>query len=352
MTPRRAASTLACIVVPIFLAGCLDVDTTTTVRRDGSLNRTVVIKGDSSAIYEGHYTIHLDSTWAQDIQKAGEQKYELTASREFTSADALNEATKGEPGRFLSFSVTVDENFRWFTSQLTYRETIHRYLPIDEVPVTDYISPAEIDQFIKHEVLKQPYATAGDSLSLTDASDRFEEWSRRNIFSAYYRIFMDGVRELDASTLTPSYVQAHKDTLYAVFAHIDSKQKEVQQEAFQRLLKSPAVAEVYRLRAVEFDALSMQLEFADEVSANSYKTSVVMPGIIIDTNAPTLEGNRAEWKDYMGVAYVMDFDLWVTSQVINWWAVILTGVVVLGGFILLLVAPLRRRSRNHGSSLP
>lgn len=346
MTPRRAVYAIAFVFIPALITGCLDVETTTTVNRDGSMRRAYGITGDSAAVYGGRYTVALDSTWSHSIRNVGDQKFELTATKAFANAEALSAEAKGTPDQTLMFTVSLDESFRWFTSLLTYRETVHRFQPINEVPITDYISQSEIDRFIAHEVLKEPYATAGDSLSLDDASDRFEEWNSRNIFAAYYRIFLDGVRELDDANLSTDYVESRKDTLYAVFSHIDAKQEDAQRRAFENLLDRKGVREVYRIKSTEFDHLAQQLEFVDEVSANTYRTSVMMPGIIVDTNAPSLEGNRAEWKDYMGVAYVRDFEMWVTSEVVNWWAIIVTAVLILGGFALLVLAPIRRRSRR------
>ena len=346
MIPRRATHVMAFLLIPALFAGCLEIETTTTLHRDGSLRRMVVIKGDSSAIDRGQYTVPLDTTWRREIRKIEDRKLELTASKDFANAEELNNQLRGTPGKTLQSTVSVEESFRWFTSLVTYRERIHRFNPINEIPITDYISQSEIDRFIEHEVMDKPYATAGDSLSLDAASGRYEEWSARNVFAAYFNVFMDGVQRLNDANLTPSFVQTRKDTLFSVFSHIDTKQADAQRRAFEQLLNERAVSEVYRMQEDEFSRLTQQLEFVDEVTSDTYQSSVVMPGLILDTNAPSLEGNRADWKNYMGVAYFQDFEMWITSQVINWWAVVVTSVLVLGGLVVLVLAAIRRRSRS------
>jgi hypothetical protein len=337
---------MSLVLIPVLLAGCLEIETTTTVNRDGSLQRSLTIQGDSTSIYSGHYTVPIDATWSQEIRKIEEKKYKLTAVKDFADVEEINKELAGVRGKTLEATVSIEEGFQWFTTTITYRETVRRFNSVDELPITDFISQSEIDRAIEHEILKHPYETAGDSLSLDDASDRFEEWMERNIFAAYFRIFLEGVRELNDETLTVNYVKSLEDSLFTVFSKIDEKRSHVQRKAFEDILKLPAVDEVYQLQEEEFRQLHEALEFVDEVSKNTYRSSVIMPGLILNTNASSLEGNRAIWRDYMAIVYFQDFELWITSQVINWWAVVVTASVVLGGLVVLVLAAVRRKKNG------
>jgi hypothetical protein len=347
MNAQNTLQAITFVLASALFGGCLEIETTTTLHTDGRLGRTIVIKGDSASIYAGPYTIPIDSTWSREIRKLEERKFELTARKEFANAQELSDQLQGVPGRSLGFTVSVEESFRWFTTVITYRETLHRFQPIDEVPVSDFISQSEIDRFIQHEVLKEPYATTGDSLSLEDAGDRYEEWNKRNVFAAYYRIFLEGIRKLNDPSLTEAYLESHKDTLFSAFSAIEEHQPDKARRVFESLLKKKAaVDQVYRLQEGKYRTFDEGSAFVNEVTTNTYSNSVVMPGLILDTNAPTLEGNRASWNDYTNVAFVQDFDMWVVSQVINWWAIVLTGVIVLGGLGLLIIAAIRRKQNG------
>ena len=70
-----------------------------------------------------------------------------------------------------------------------------------------------------------------------------------------------------------------------------------------------------------------------------------MPGLITETNTRSIEGNTLTWKEFVGACYVIDYTMWARSRVINWWAVILTGGVVILLTGILLVGIVRRRSR-------
>jgi hypothetical protein len=348
MKPWPAYRAFLLILVPVLLAGCLEIETKTTINRDGSLRRSITIQGDSLSIYGGSYTVPVDSTWTQDIRKIDDKKYELTASRDFAGIGELNREIAGISGKTLRAAASIEERFHWFTSTMTYRETISRFNPVDEIPITDCLSRSEIDMAIEHEVLKHPYETAGDSLSIDDASDRFDEWMKRNIFTAYFRIFLEGVRKVNDERLTVDYVQSLEDSLYSVVSKIDDVNLTGKHKAFRDILNRPSVDDVYRIQDEEFRGLHETLEFVDRISKNTYRSSVVMPGLILNTNASSLEGNRASWKDYIAIAYFQDFEMWVTTQVINWWAIAVTAVVALGGLILLLIAAFRRK-RNGAS---
>ena len=61
-----------------------------------------------------------------------------------------------------------------------------------------------------------------------------------------------------------------------------------------------------------------------------YTNAVVMPGLILDTNAGEVKGTTVTWKFSADQFCLRDYDMWVESRVMNVWAVVLTGVLVLG----------------------
>ncbi len=343
MKLRKISRPFPLILFTLVLAGCLEIDTSTTVNRDGSLHRSVTVQGDSLSIYAREYTVPIDSTWTEEVRKIDGRKFEMTASRDFSDIEEFNREIAGVQGKTLRSVATIEERFRWFTSIITYRERVLRLNPVDEIPITDYLSQSEIDMAIEHEILKQPFATAGDSLSLDDASRRFDEWIKRNIFAAYVKIFIEGVRKVNDDRLTVDYVRSREDSLYDVLSGVGYQNLTMQRAAFREVLNRPPVDEAFGVQEDEFRRLGESLAFVEDISKNTYRNSVVMPGLIVNTNASSLEGNRASWNSYLPITYFQDFDMWVTTQVINWWAIGVTGVLVLGGLILLLIAPFRRK---------
>jgi hypothetical protein len=96
------------------------------------------------------------------------------------------------------------------------------------------------------------------------------------------------------------------------------------------------------------------LEFTSDVESNDYRNEVVMPGVVIATNANKLEGSEARWTIKARQFFLQDYHMWVTSRVKNRWAYIVT--VVFGLFLFVgLVLPKAYRlwsGRNqHQSSI-
>jgi hypothetical protein len=74
-----------------------------------------------------------------------------------------------------------------------------------------------------------------------------------------------------------------------------------------------------------------------------YTNTVVMPGIVLDTNADEVKGTTVSWRFSANQFMLGDYTMWVESRVMNTWAVILTGITALG--LTGVLVALRLRSR-------
>jgi hypothetical protein len=334
----------ACALVALSVQGCLDITITTQVNTDGTILRTVVIKGDSSEIYGNKIPLPLDSAWKRTIQKTDRKDCTLTATRSFAGTEEMNNALKGTEGKTLGARVELQRHFQWFFTTYRYGETWPNFNPFRAIPLTDYISPAELDYMIRHEMNKEPFSTKGDSLAMEDATKRFEKWDDQNMFADYFDALLVGVRRLNDPSLTPEYVAGLKDRLFEESEnYFRMKNMDTVTIILGRVLKSRNVKKAIALNMEAFQRLNEKRAFLEETTTNTYLTSVVMPGLITGTNAPTLEGNKASWKDYVKFGYFEDVTMWVESRVINWWAIIVTGVVIVALVVLFLAAIFRRR---------
>lgn len=349
---RRSIRTFFGVIIVSLLTvnGCLDIAISTKVNTDGSLDRTIVITGDSSSIYGGRYTIPIDDSWEKSYRKIEERKFELTAMKHFESESELNASLAGGGSHDLDIEVSLEEDFGWFFSTIRYREHFGRYNRLPSVPITDYVSQQELDQFIMHEVEKKPFASKGDSLALDDASDRYEEWERRSKFEAFFQMVVRGARALNDPGLTPSKLEEQKEKIYEKCGkyfedseYYKGMKLDTLVTQFEMIAGRNKVRNALRSIEAQYEEYVSEIEFQREVSANTYRVSATMPGIITNTNAGSIEGNTVTWSDFMVLTYFGEYDLTVESRVVNWWAIILTAVVVVGGGILFVVSAARRR---------
>ena len=331
------------IAIPLLFTGCLEYHTRTTVRTDGSLLRAVTMRGDSSHIHAWQYVVPVDSTWRWERAKTGDREWHLNAQREFASADAFNGYQDSLLGRILRSTVSVDRSFRWFTTRIVFREHFDPIYPFRSVPLTDYLSPREIEAFLQHEVHKKEFATPGDSLSLEDAEVRFDDWARRNEFEENFRALRTGVERLAERGFSPESLDRRKEWLSTKFETVrdtgdsfDPEDMERRREYWFKSLKDPVLRQAAEANRSGFDDIVRQAEQAFHLMEYPHKSTVVMPGALVETNARTVDGPEATWENYLVVLYFQDFEMVAEAEVTNWWAVVFTGVALAGGLLIIL----------------
>lgn len=315
-------------VVLVAVPGCLEIETKTQVRRDESLARTVVFSGDSADVPDACTVLGIDPSWALESRRA-EGKYVLTASREFAAVQDMASALRGSPGTSVTITPHLETRFSWFFTIYRYNETWSRLHQVNEVPLSDYISPGEVDMFFRHELRKEPFPTKGDSLALQDAEDRYAEWDSRNWFEAYYKIFLGGVRELGDPALPVDSVESRKEILFRALGGqfgtftegAKARNLDTMGSEFARVLRNPLASKAAGRKSDAVASLSTQKAFVENFAPFGYKVRTEMPGLITDTNAPSVNGNIVTWEGFEGALYVTDYDMWVESRVVNWWAV-------------------------------
>jgi hypothetical protein len=346
-TFRYLATLCGCALLMLCLSGCLETTTTTQVNRNGSLVRIQVISGDSTEVLSDVFPTPIDSTWTVTVNRQEKGGFERVASKLFRDAGELSAWASDTSRPSLRFRGNLEKHFLWFFTELVYREKYLDYNAFRSIPLSEYVTQAEMDRFYRHEYRKEPYATKADSLAEEEAGKRFEEWRARNVFEGYYGELVKGVQALADPTLTPTLLAAHKEEVYEQTrewiegaGNMDTLQKIV-----QKVFKLPQVRKAIVLNEAGFAAHKAKLSFMENLIGHLKQTNIIMPGLITDTNAPTIEGNTASWKELATLAYLGDYEIWVKSRVVNWWAVVIAGAVVLLAIALFVTGSIRRRQR-------
>jgi hypothetical protein len=345
----RTLLAFAPLVLGALIQGCLDVEITTKVRTDGSLTRTVEISGDSSETVLGCRLMGVDSTWVQRIDTNANKKTRLVATKEFRSDNEATRALMGVPLKRPSIVLKLERHFRWFTTSYRYEETWKKIYPFDHVPMNNYLSKWDLEMLRVGSEKKDSTSTEGDKRAIKDAIQRATEWVRRNTFEEYVSRVIEGVKMINDPSLPADSVTHAKSRIFSrVGGFFDSHKTMVDDSirlGFVAELKNTAI-----LKAIDTNAASLKefediLKFVEEVDGPQYKANVIVPGLITDTNAGTVEGNKVRWENFKDFAlYFGDYTMWVESRVVNWWIIVGTGLVVVAiGFMMVLGLVRNRR---------
>lgn len=348
-TNTASLVTMICCLGFLLISGCLDINTTSEIKNDGSIVRTITFTGDSTEVYAGNLPVELDSLWTKSTVKTSEKKYTLTATRTFRTIDELNRTVAGRYGKTLQYRIAFDKSFQWFFTVYRYEEINLPFAQFTSIPVKGYLSEEEINWFktkILNDELKKGKMTLEDSLKSERIKPRAEEWISRNRFEPFFLAFRDGVADLNDPALTTSTVESLKDSLYRHSAEaIDANKLDTLHTIFRHVLKTPVAEKAWQANTPGFDEIKRKMEFEQLVGSHNYVTSVIMPGLITGSNARNLEANRATWKEYLGLSSYFEYTMWVESRQVNWWAVIVAFAVVLSLSAGLVFSVLRRRTR-------
>ncbi|MFH1296964.1 MAG: hypothetical protein ABIJ04_06795, partial [Bacteroidota bacterium] len=87
-----------------------------------------------------------------------------------------------------------------------------------------------------------------------------------------------------------------------------------------------------------FERFQQKVSFFENlIDMESYPETVEMPGLIIKTNSQMLKGNQVSWEIQPLSLLFEKYEMDVESRVVNNWAFILTGIVLLSLIIVLIV---------------
>jgi hypothetical protein len=302
----------------IFVMSCREISVTTKVFPNGSCERIVAVKGDSSGIADAYFPIPHDSSWKIVGTRTGQDhKYLYSATKTFRTVRDLNQEFQAPADSVLQVNCVVDlqKRFRWFYTFIKYQETYKAYNPFKLVPLSDYFTPDEIQRHLAGVDTTEVEKKKGD------------KWQESAIFEEYYQALLNGAKSLNDPALTPGIIASHKDSLIAAFVDSvigDNSSADRALRAAERVLHTKTVWQLTK----PFEKVAHKMDFVQDMMTDSYTNTVVMPGLITDTNAEKIEGSQVSWNTDGDHFYLSDFEMWVESRVVNKWAIVMTGVVL------------------------
>jgi hypothetical protein len=323
------------ILLVIMVSGCLEVKVKTTVRPDGSCERVETVNAGAPELPGAAFPIPTDSSWETGWTRRDnkEKEYLYTAKKRFESPEALalEFSSVAVDSTKLRISPMIEKRFRWFFTYLIYKETYQRFCTFTLVPASRVLSEDEIQRISVGE--------KGDSLKR-----KLDEWQWRNIYEGFHLALLNGARRLGDPTLSPDSVMMRKEELFRIVQRDTTTKDDLDRTLvlIAGFFRSGAVLRLRPELRTAWDAAEDMMKRAQSANGE-YTNTVVMPGIILDTNAGEVKGTTVSWKFSADQFMLGDYTMWVESRVMNIWAVILTGVIAIGLTGVLVVLRLRSR---------
>ncbi len=309
-------------------SGCREYKTSTKINSDGSCLRAVMVKNTSIEPDSIVFPIPIDKSWKIERTKAKDDSTQTiyTATKHFDNVNDINNEYMNKEK--IGLHVNLDKKFRWFYTYFDYEEVYHSYFPFRNIPLKNFLTPNEYELYLKNDTTK----------ALKKRLDKYAEES-------YFEYFFDKLIMLlgknKITDLTPEYVTSKKSIIKE---HIDEYGDKTE-ELMKYMEKVLGTKSIWKLRdGIDNIVKSILEEMNHFSSANgSYKNEVTMPGIILNTNAKTIEGNKVVWEFNENRFCYEDFTMTVQSRAVNVWAFIVSGVIVIAVVVLLILPKLKKK---------
>jgi len=333
----------------ISLTGCLDEKVKTTINSDGSCQRTISMKLQSKSVPERAFPVGSDG-WSVELRESGDTSvpYEYIATKSFRSPEEFRAEYSSENiSKAMRIDVSIEKRFQWFYTYIDYSEKYLFKNPYGHVPVTNFLTPEEIEQFQcgeKEEALKE----------------KVDRWIERDKFEELYAVLVNDAERMNDPALPVSLLRDNKERFASMLAEDDSTKKAGKKYSDTTLTEEQIILNIYlevggkvfgkaaiqKLQPAAVQAIrDMQLKDELIKFPDTWEYTTIMPGLLLESNGQTIRGNNVTWKFRPDHAKVAPYVMHASSRVVNVWAFIVSAGLLLLLVLISLVSIVRRRRK-------
>ncbi|MBN1198819.1 MAG: hypothetical protein JXA23_05670 [Bacteroidales bacterium] len=336
------------ILISLFLifCGCREITVTTQVHRDGSFTRIIRITGDSSSVFEGNLPYPIDSTWSRKIEQgttgdsSRNDEFILTYTKIFETSEELMSLIEADTTwrKQLNRNISVTSKFGFFYSYPTFREVFQPANPFTFLPYEDYLTHDDLLWLSG----QNPILNHSDSIHFDEVEKKAEQFIVASVTAEIEHILTEGITRLNDPALLPTEVTRVHDSIqrWVEAWKFDEPEKII--VLFNEWTRNSAAEKLLEINPPLFSEFQKKVDFINNlILMDSYPETVEMPGVIIETNSTMLKGNQVSWEIQPMSLLFEPYEMLVESRVINNWAFILTGVILLLLIIVLVLKALK-----------
>jgi len=333
-------------ILVLIMPGCLDIWITTQILPNGSIKQTIQFQGkDSAEIADANFAFLKEGDWKREWTKPEKEKFQLTISKDFKSVDELNALMNPADTNkhLIRINASLQRKFRWFFTRYIYNETVLMSNPFNSLDYHKYLSDEDIKMIcLTDENRKND--PGYDSVRYKATENRFEDYLFRSMYEDFYRELQSVISDDQSLTLSIQELDSKKDTMFRYL--IDSVKNDGTDDLLQgvgQVINHPDIQVIRQKYLNRFDGFRKKMEFYNSTSDDSYKFSIRMPGLLLQTNSQKIEGSDTGWELTYYDFFFKDYTMTSESRMVNKWAFIVAGLVLLIAVGSLFAALMRKR---------
>jgi hypothetical protein len=331
------------VILIMSLSACREITVRTTVNSDGSFTRIVTVSGDSADAFKKELPYPVDASWAMTSKKdtAGKGKFIVTYTKHYKDCEEL----KAEIGRDTSWlrqlvrHIDIRKRFGFFYSYIEYREVYPAANPFTVLPYKAYVTPEEFLWLTR----KHPIQSPSDSIKRKDAEDKVMIYLVESATAEVEKILVGGIRKLNDPNLDAKRVAGLHDRIRTALSKSNFKDAGVFIDSIRMWTGNSTVDRLKELQPPLFGEFNRNAKFLENLlMMEDFHVETELPGLITGTNSLALNGNQVTWDVFPMAFLLEDYSMVVESRVVNVWVFVLSGMILLGLVVLLVVKSLKR----------
>jgi hypothetical protein len=310
------------VVIFLITPGCKkEKKTTTIINNDGSCVRTIVVNPASDTI--STFPVPDDKSW--DIHLEGDTDKSFIAVKKFDNVNMMNDEYR--MAKKVGVDITFEKKFRWFFTYFNYQETYKPLLQIQRIPIQNFLTKEEYAQY--------EHGDTGRALK-----KRLDDFLTANLYEEFYSQLVDSVERMHDPSIPASVFIAKKQDVG--FHEFDKGETKDIVKYLERILGLVLQGKIERPIENITKSIEDDIRFMLDAGGD-YVNEVQMPGIILNTNANTVEGNTVVWRFNEDRFAYTGYTMAVESRIANPWAAYATGGVLIVIVALLLLPRWKRK---------
>lgn len=328
---------------------------TTEIFPDGSCERIMQLRTDSSNLKENNYFIPIDSTWQRTLEfewdSAQKKNFAMiTVHKNYPTVKAMSQEFFREPDTIAEVNIRMKlkRTFLWFYTKYRYEETFTQFFPFHHYPINDYLTDQEIAVSLFDDPVEDSlYYLGADSLERKKMEENIEQrldtFIRKNVFREFYHSLETAIQNTKPQYFTDHPLQDQKEEMYSLlddFSQLGEDNLDISaQRALEKidsLYRTSSYSMVYESDSAAFKEYNRKIAI-DYMIDEKYEYELIMPGTLLNSNSPDFKDGNPHWQ-FEYVHYLLkDYILWAESKKGNNWAFWVTVLVIIMAFGLLFL---------------
>lgn len=330
------------VIVCLFSSCEQKITTTSIVHPDGSVDRTITFtEVDSVKAHQNVFGLQPGNGWESEIEylqpeaetKTSKQKISVTFRKRFASIDEMNNELDAPRDTLFRINSAMEKKFRWFYTYLNYTDTYRTINRFKHVSKEDYFTPEDFT-FINRMPAEGKSITKADSIYLERLTDKLGDFFMLALYEEHVDIMLQAMHKNNLDRRWMDSIQHHKGYLFSMFSR-EENDKLLEETFMLQLIDSlnngfpvTVVAEDYKAL---YSRIKPRIKFMTEVATEGKFSHIIkMPWKVVSTNADSVNGTSLYWRPLTLKFMLNDYTMHAESRKMNYWAVILSGLFILG----------------------